>query len=284
MNREQGFTLIEVLVVAAIVSILAGIMVPAVQRFWEESEATLTRERMKDLKRAMVGDSRLVQNGVRYSFGFVGDIGELPEFLSDLLSNSGAYPEWRGPYLPPGFNGATYALDAWGTAFSYATVSDAGGRRVSATLKSAGPDRVLGTADDIVDNELQVSSTEVTPAGTVQGNFSLAFSSYSSPSRTYSAKVKVVYRDALGPNAVVYSSCAQVVTGPVRGQTRNVSLAFADALPLALPVGKVTVRSVLYNDGACSAELASSSDMAVFVSEGLNRLSLIMPTVNYSIP
>ena len=75
---KRGFTLIEVLVTMAIVSILAGIMVPAVWKFWESQDVQTTRERIKTLKLAMVGDRSLIQNGIRTSYGFVGDNGELP--------------------------------------------------------------------------------------------------------------------------------------------------------------------------------------------------------------
>jgi hypothetical protein len=85
-------------------------------------------------------------------FGYVGDVGELPGTLADLVTpgSQAAFTQtgygfgvgWNGPYVSETGPGGDVTQDAWGTAFDYTSTQ--------AQVRSAGPDRVLGNGDDLV--------------------------------------------------------------------------------------------------------------------------------------
>ena len=80
MTRRKGFTLIEIVVATAIISLLVGISVPLTVEVLKVSRERVTIERMKTVYRAIMGDPALGD------FGFLGDIGDFPSALSDLVS------------------------------------------------------------------------------------------------------------------------------------------------------------------------------------------------------
>lgn len=143
---NQGFTLIELLMVVLLVGILSVAIVPNFFSFNNEARMATTRQKMTEIKTAIVGDSRMVANGKYVSSGYRSHMGANPPALNDLLTQGtqAAYSPytqrgWRGPYVSntePNWN-----QDAWGTTFQY----NAG----TSTLRSCGPDRTCGNADDI---------------------------------------------------------------------------------------------------------------------------------------
>jgi len=274
---KRGFTLAEVLITVAIISIMAGIMVPAIWKWWESQEVQTTKERMNALKLGMIGDKTLVQSGIRTSFGFVGDIGELPfgnsttlNGLKYLVSNPDpAYPNWNGPYLS-GFDNNTYAVDAWGRRFRYSTVKytdSAGERYLAGEIRSAGLNGVFETdGDDIF---VEISNKEVAPTYRIQGNF--AFNTLSS-SGSHSANFIVEYRrpDTSGELERV-SSCKPAF--------QSFTTIFPNILnPENLPIGKITVKSQLYNNSNCTGTPFRYSDkFDYFVSDNMSRLLINLP-------
>ena len=273
--KTKAFTLIEVMVVMAIISILAGMMAPAVWKFWESEEIATTRERMREIKKGLVGDKSLVQNGVRTHYGFVGDNGELPTFanitsgeLSYLVSKpAGGYPNWNGPYLS-GF-GADWNKDAWGNAFKlkYSPLSlDAHGRYVSAELRSAGPDGIFGTADDIVDADVQISDREVTPTNRIKGNI---YGTYSG------LKITLKFKDPTDSTGIYTKLplCKRLTTAS--GFSNYTTLLLDSSLnPLKLPVGGIEITTTLYNSQNCSNTALSTNSILYFVSDNINQIIL----------
>lgn len=270
--REKAFTLIEVMVVMAIISILAGMMAPAVWQYWESEEIATTRERMRAIKKGLVGDKNLVQNGVRTHYGFVGDNGELPfsNFsasggLSYLVSKPvGGYPNWRGPYLT-GF-GTDWDKDAWGKAFKYALTQDAYGRYVNAELRSAGPDGAFDTSDDIVDPDVQVSDREVTPTNRIKWNL---YSSHSS------LKISLRFKDPVDPSGFYTRPpiCKQFTTAS--GFSNYTTLLVDSSLnPIKLPIGGIEIATSFHGTSDCSGTAISTNSFMYFVSDNANQIIL----------
>ncbi|MFH1007982.1 MAG: prepilin-type N-terminal cleavage/methylation domain-containing protein [Candidatus Latescibacterota bacterium] len=152
-QSNRGFTLIEVVVVLAIMGILAGVLIPSVFRQIERARETATQEEVEYIHRAIVGDPKAK------NYGYLGDAGSLPATLSDLLTQPVGIPlhsdstngipnkhgvrrGWRGPYLNLRYNDL---LDAWGTPYRYGQPPDGAGR-----IRSAGQDKTFDNTDDIV--------------------------------------------------------------------------------------------------------------------------------------
>ncbi|NTV12730.1 MAG: prepilin-type N-terminal cleavage/methylation domain-containing protein [Desulfobulbaceae bacterium] len=287
---SKGFTLVEVMVVAAILAIMAGLMVPMVYKVWESNEKTETREKMAELKRAMVGDQRMVQNGIRMHYGFVGDNGVLPNDIADLVSNSGSFANWKGPYLVGAFDPNDYYRDAWGRNLIYTRHEPAvtvAGQVIVATLESLGPDGQSGTSDDLDENsdpELQILESEVWPTATLQGNLDYVFTAATTTTTpVLSAKINIMYSDAAGTVTAI-SVCLPLVVGEVAvGEAMRVRQRFSTVLSDALPVGLARVSSLLYSGGVCATEVAQSNEVAVYVSDGLPAVAVNIPTLNYAV-
>lgn len=271
---KRGFTLIEVLVTMAIVSILAGMMIPAVWKMWESQEVQTTKERLNALKLAMVGDRSLIQNGIRTSYGFVGDNGELPfgnisarGGLKYLISNPAPeYPAWNGPYLS-GFDPATYIVDAWGKPFRYTLVNNLdgyGNRYLSGEIRSAGPNGFLDNADDIF---VVLSDKEVAPTHRIQGNFSFA----NLTGKSANFEVRFSDPESSVGERTLASVCKTKTTFP------NFSTIFPNAAaPVKLPIGKISITGNLYNDSNCTTP-AGKSQYDYFVSDNISSLYINLP-------
>jgi len=148
-----GFSLIEVIVVIAVLSILASMAVPLAAKVIDQSRTEATRKQMEEIHKLIVGDPALG------TAGFVGDMGRLPQaprFLDQLNTQLPGQPGqfvnptlgvrigWWGPYVNSGFSQGAYLNDAWGTPYDYGTL-------VPGQIRSAGPDRNMATvADNIV--------------------------------------------------------------------------------------------------------------------------------------
>jgi general secretion pathway protein G len=277
-NSRGGFTLLEIIVVMGIITLMAGIMIPMVYRLWESNEVDISRERMMDLKIAMVGDPNLVQNGVRTNFGYAGDYGQLPAEITNALF----------PYLPGGYNPNTYNKDAWGNKFIYTPAKDASDRYVSAVIESTGPDGIPGNGDDMndaTDPELQIYVKDVTPTNIVQGNIYFIF--YNSQTTEWTppvlyAKMSVQYISQS------VSCCIQLPnSGTVPAQSSVPKSVYFDnancSLPEHIPIGKIFFQAGLFSDAVCSAPLGTpTAPVAVFVHDRANAVTANMPTINYT--
>lgn len=128
-SRSAGFTLIEVLLVVAILGILAGVVVVNFSGKGKGARIKATRSSIAAICTAI--DMYEV------------DTGRYPSSLQSLVSSDGS-GNWQGPYLRGGL-----PADSWGTPFGY-TLSGDSGYKVS----SAGPDLSSGTSDDITSFEM----------------------------------------------------------------------------------------------------------------------------------
>lgn len=149
----DGFTLIEVIVVIAVISILAAMAVPYAVKIIDQSREEATKKEMEGLYDAIIGDPKIP------TAGFVGDVGRLPANITELNTRTagpspppqgapgggflGVKVGWYGPYVNAGFDAAGYLTDGWGT--NYGWNNPAAGQ-----IRSAGPDRTMNTADDLI--------------------------------------------------------------------------------------------------------------------------------------
>jgi general secretion pathway protein G len=100
----QGFTLVELLVVLAILGLLAGLVGPQVMKFLGSSKTKTAALQIEDLA-ATLDLYRL-------------EIGRYPntsEGLSALVKDPGNAPNWNGPYLKKG----EVPKDPWGNDYEY---------------------------------------------------------------------------------------------------------------------------------------------------------------------
>jgi general secretion pathway protein G len=170
-RRERGFSLIEVVLVVLIMGILTSIAAQKWSGALEQSRFEATRAEMDRLAQAIVGNPDLTANGMRTSFGYVGDVGALPANLDALVSNPGL-GTWKGPYIQNDFtqNPNDFKQDAWGTAYAYtggvSITSNGSGAAVTKQFAGALSDltsnSVSGSVSDGLDNPPGDSASAVT--------------------------------------------------------------------------------------------------------------------------
>ncbi|MBK1702605.1 type II secretion system major pseudopilin GspG [Thiococcus pfennigii] len=99
-----GFTLVELLVVLAILGLLAGLVGPQVMKFLGSSKTKTAQLQIADLAATM--DLYRLEVG-RYPTS--------DEGLEALVSDPGSVPNWNGPYLKKG----KVPEDPWGNDYLY---------------------------------------------------------------------------------------------------------------------------------------------------------------------
>ncbi|MGL4420609.1 MAG: prepilin-type N-terminal cleavage/methylation domain-containing protein [Gemmataceae bacterium] len=109
-RRRSAFTLLEVLVVVAILVILAGVASVGIFRFLEDAKEDTTKMKMQQLSTQC--RAYAAKNG-----------GDFPQSLNDLISP----PDGQQPFLEGGMDAIT---SAWGTPIQYSIETDQGGSPV----------------------------------------------------------------------------------------------------------------------------------------------------------
>jgi general secretion pathway protein G len=130
MNR-RGFTLIEVIVVAGIIAILASILIPMVLKEIDESRITKAQADVRSILTAIVVFKKdtakwpSMDNSCAPNVTLLNGDGAMPNLagmgydsgvassLNDHLSadTNGCYKNWKGPYI------ARVTADPWGNAY-----------------------------------------------------------------------------------------------------------------------------------------------------------------------
>ncbi len=123
--RSSGVTLLELLVVLMILSLILTAAVKTWDVTLERGRSEATARKLNQLVTAIVGDRDYIVAGRRVDFGFVGDIGRLPDNLRELVMSPPVTPSessrWRGPYLRATFNESPdgFRIDGWGDTIIY---------------------------------------------------------------------------------------------------------------------------------------------------------------------
>ena len=101
---EQGFTLVEMLVVITIIALIMGLVGPRVLNFLGESKAKAAKIQIQSLASAL--DLYALDTGHYPSSS---------EGLEALMQRPGGVPSWSGPYL----KGDVVPKDPWGHQYVY---------------------------------------------------------------------------------------------------------------------------------------------------------------------
>lgn len=132
-RREAGFTLLELLVVLAILGLLAAIIAPQVLRYLGSSRSQVAKVQVQNISAALEL--------------FRVDAGRYPtpdEGLKALVTPPPGLPNWNGPYMQQ----ATALTDPWGQPYHYAVPGKHGEVDVY-TLGSDNAEGGSGEAKDV---------------------------------------------------------------------------------------------------------------------------------------
>jgi general secretion pathway protein G len=135
---EKGFTLLEMLVVLAVISIFAGVIGSIIGTSITSAEIEASQLKLDDLKQSMLSYYEDTDR-------FPQDTGDAENDLQALTADPGV-PGWDGPYISSGFEDDDFIKDGWNRTVVYSyTDGD-----VSCVVRSSGPDGTGGNGDDIV--------------------------------------------------------------------------------------------------------------------------------------
>jgi hypothetical protein len=102
-----------------------SIVLTAAVKTWdvtlERGRAQTTATKLTQLVTVIIGDPDYIVAGQRADFGFVGDMGRVPNSLSELVVAPSGSNTWRGPYIRSTFNQSAdgYRIDGWGDTIIY---------------------------------------------------------------------------------------------------------------------------------------------------------------------
>jgi general secretion pathway protein G len=129
-RREAGFTLVELLVVLAILGLLVALATPQVLKYLAKSKVDTARIEMANIGTSL--DLFLIDNG-RYP--------TQQEGLQALVINPGGLPGWHGPYIK---TRSAVPLDPWSHPYQYRIP----GQSADYDLFTVGPDNQAISAVD----------------------------------------------------------------------------------------------------------------------------------------
>jgi general secretion pathway protein G len=131
---EQGFTLVEILVVITIIALIMSLVGPRVLTFLGESKVKAAKIQIESLSSAL--DLYFLDTG-RYPSSSEG--------LNALLQRPGNVTSWNGPYV----KGNVVPSDPWGKSYTYRSPGQTGPYQIS-SYGADGQEGGTGAAADII--------------------------------------------------------------------------------------------------------------------------------------
>jgi len=125
IEHNKGFTLVELAMIIVVLGIIAAVAIPRFGDMDQSARINATKAEMQRLKKAIIGNPEVVAGGQYVNRGFEGDVGFVPQSLSDLAAKPDSVPTfdkfarigWNGPYIDS--SGQEYLKDAWGNSYGY---------------------------------------------------------------------------------------------------------------------------------------------------------------------
>jgi type II secretory pathway pseudopilin PulG len=160
MKKQSGVTIVELLVVIFIIGMFIAFFAPTIySRTSNSARITVTKQKMVQLRKAIVGDPELISGGEYVDAGFTGDVGRLPTNLMELVNkptdadswNPFTKHGWKGPYIRDD-ESHSFLLDAWGDSIKFLLNSDSD----TIGLKSTGPDGVWYNNPALANDDIQL--------------------------------------------------------------------------------------------------------------------------------
>jgi general secretion pathway protein G len=133
MNRQRGFTLVEMLVVITIIALIMSLVGPRVLNYLSESKVKAAKIQIQSFSNAL--DLLYLDTG-RYP--------STSEGLNALVKAASQMPAWNGPYL----KGGNVPNDPWGKPYVYRSQGERSKYEIM-SYGSDGQEGGTGTAADI---------------------------------------------------------------------------------------------------------------------------------------
>ncbi len=135
-HTRRGFTLIEVLLVLAILGVIAAMVVPQL----------MGRQKKANIDTTRLSITNLEQTLDMYAVDHNGEYPTTAEGLESLLVKPNNDEKWNGPYLK---DAKKVPLDPWGRPLQYEYPGQHHDQGTKPDISSSGPDKAFGTPDDI---------------------------------------------------------------------------------------------------------------------------------------
>jgi prepilin-type N-terminal cleavage/methylation domain-containing protein len=132
-NRTQGFTLVEVAMTLIILAVLAAMLAPLGSTLMDTQRASTSEDDLNKIYTAIVGNPK------QGTFGYLGDVGDYPSNVMDLIAPSPVPTSWNGPYISDARIDGGALYDSFGSPVEYFQTTS--GSIDQLALISRGPDR-----------------------------------------------------------------------------------------------------------------------------------------------